>query len=196
MNGYDPDSPEYRRACYRAERRVRLKLGFYWHLAVFLGVNTLCAISYLLSSFMHNGQYPWLPWPVAGSSAILVGHYTAIFVLGEDFQQRFIATELHKKGLLNNPDITDTEYLTAYRQAERKMVASLSVYWHLLISLIINFLSLLTYVLTSLALRDWYYPWFIWVIVGSIALFFGHFMWVRIFWSDLRQRLLEKELKI
>jgi len=180
----------------RAECKVRAKLGFYWHLILYGVLNSLCLINYLVNSLMlGNWQYFWLPWSFTILSSFLLCHYLAVFVFNDKFRMKMIAEELYRVGAVDKNGVYDNKYLQAYRQAERKMVAKIGFYWHGVGYLIANFLCWLTYVVTSLQLGMWYYPWSIWATAGLTAGLFCHFMWLVLFWGNFRQRLLSDELR-
>lgn len=177
------------------ERKKLIKLVFYWHLAVFLLLNFLGTVSYLIYSLVvGEWLYPWLLWLLAGLSALLAVHYLAVFVLGEDARLKMIAKELYRQGILNQTGSYGAQYLKAYTQAERKMRAKVGLYWHLAISIILNLLCLISYLLTSWTIGSWYYPWFIWVIEGLAAIFVCHLLWVVLYWVSFGHGRMGKGL--
>jgi hypothetical protein len=60
----------------RAKKRVQAKIGFYIHLAVYVGVNILLIIVNLATS----PQYLWFRWPLLGWSIGLFFHGMSIYV--------------------------------------------------------------------------------------------------------------------
>ena len=60
----------------RAKRRAEAKIGFYIHLAVYVGVNILLIIINLSTS----PQYIWFKWPLLGWGIGLFFHGMSIFV--------------------------------------------------------------------------------------------------------------------
>ena len=53
---------ENQEAYQRAKRRVEAKLGFWWHLGVYLAVNALLLVINLSTS----AEYLWFKWPLLG----------------------------------------------------------------------------------------------------------------------------------
>ena len=67
----------------RAKERVEAKIGFYIHLAVYVGVNILLIIINLSTS----AEYLWFKWPLLGWGIGLFFHGMSIFVFsGEKFK--------------------------------------------------------------------------------------------------------------
>jgi len=81
----------------RAKRRVEAKIGFYIHLAVYIGVNILLLIINLTTS----PQYLWFIWPLLGWGIGLFFHGLSVFVfLNRRFQgmkDRMIEEEMKKE---------------------------------------------------------------------------------------------------
>jgi uncharacterized oligopeptide transporter (OPT) family protein len=81
----------------RARKRVEAKIGFYIHLAVYVGVNVLLIIINLLTS----PQYLWFIWPVMGWGVGIFFHGMATFVFsGRTFREmkdRMIEKEIKKE---------------------------------------------------------------------------------------------------
>jgi len=70
-------------AYQRAKRRVEAKIGFYIHLAVYVGVNILLIVINLSTS----PQYIWFKWPLLGWGIGLFFHGMSIFVFsGKTFR--------------------------------------------------------------------------------------------------------------
>jgi hypothetical protein len=74
MRGMNMENQE---AYQRAKRRAEAKLGFYIHLAVYVGVNILLIIINLVTS----PQYIWFKWPLLGWGIGLFFHGMSVFVL-------------------------------------------------------------------------------------------------------------------
>jgi hypothetical protein len=74
MRGMNMENQE---AYQRAKRRAEAKLGFYIHLAVYVGVNILLVIINLATS----PQYIWFKWPLLGWGIGLFFHGMSVFVL-------------------------------------------------------------------------------------------------------------------
>ena len=67
----------------RAKKRVEAKIGFYIHLAVYVGVNILLIIINLSTS----PEYIWFKWPLVGWGIGLFFHGMSLFVFsGEKFK--------------------------------------------------------------------------------------------------------------
>ncbi len=74
---------ENQEAYQRAKRRAEAKIGFYIHLAVYVGVNILLIIINLSTS----PQYIWFKWPLLGWGIGLFFHGMSIFVFsGKKFK--------------------------------------------------------------------------------------------------------------
>lgn len=75
---------ENQEAYRRAKRRAEAKIGFYIHLAVYVGVNILLIIINLSTS----PQYIWFKWPLLGWGIGVFFHGMSIFVFsGKKFQE-------------------------------------------------------------------------------------------------------------
>ncbi|MBN9387685.1 MAG: 2TM domain-containing protein [Chloroflexi bacterium] len=97
---YDPQADAYR----QAERRVKAKMGFYWHLASYVLVNGFLITIYLLTSWADNGlYYPWFIWPLLGWGIGLFFNFLAVFVFPDtpSSRQRMIEKELGAMGVSN-----------------------------------------------------------------------------------------------
>jgi hypothetical protein len=86
---------EDQEAYARAKKRVDAKIGFYTHLAVFVGVNILLIIINLLTS----SQYLWFKWPLMGWSIGLFFHGLGVFGLikGSSLKERMIKKEMKRE---------------------------------------------------------------------------------------------------
>jgi hypothetical protein len=67
---------ENQEAYERAKKTVEAKMGFYIHLAVYVGVNILLIVINLATS----PQYLWFKWPLLGLGIGLFFHGMSIFV--------------------------------------------------------------------------------------------------------------------
>lgn len=88
---------ENQEAYERAKEKVEAKLGFYIHLAVYIGVNILLIIINLISS----PQYLWFKWPLIGWGVAVFFHGMSVFVFtGGRFKaakERMIKEEMKKE---------------------------------------------------------------------------------------------------
>jgi len=106
MYNYNPGSSndqQYQAAYRQAERRVRAKLGFYWHLASYVLVNGLLIVIYLLTGPLISGfTYPWFIWPMFGWGIGLLFHFMGTFVFSsvssDDSRRRMIEAEMRRMG--------------------------------------------------------------------------------------------------
>jgi hypothetical protein len=102
MYNYDANSVEYREAYRQAERRVKAKLGFYWHFSVYLIINGLLIGIYLLTTLAAGFYYPWFVWPMAGWGIGILFHFLGVFVFPGDnsgnIRRKMIEEELRKMG--------------------------------------------------------------------------------------------------
>ncbi len=60
----------------RAEKRVKAKLGFYFHLSVYIAVNILLIVINLST----QTEYFWFEWPLMGWGIGLFFHALGVFV--------------------------------------------------------------------------------------------------------------------
>ncbi len=103
MNNPYPYNYEYAEAYKLAERRVKARAGFYWHLAVYLVVNSFLFGIYLVNSLVMGWfSYPWFLWPLAGWGIGLLLNFLAVFIMPDspERRQQMIAREL---GRMNYP---------------------------------------------------------------------------------------------
>ena len=88
---------ENQEAYKEAKKRVEAKMGFYIHLAVYVGVNVLLIVVNLATS----PQYLWFKWPLLGWGIGLFFHGMSIFVfLGRKFKgikENMIQEEMKKQ---------------------------------------------------------------------------------------------------
>jgi hypothetical protein len=87
---------ENQEAYQRAKRRAEAKIGFYIHLAVYVGVNILLIIINLSAS----PQYIWFKWPLLGWSIGLFFHGMSIFVFSgnkfKEIKEKMIEKEMKR----------------------------------------------------------------------------------------------------
>ena len=86
------ENPE---AYERAKKRVEAKIGFYIHLAVYVGVNLLLLVINLTSS----PQYLWFKWPLFGWGIGIFFHGLSVFVFRGRFKaikERMIEEEMKR----------------------------------------------------------------------------------------------------
>lgn len=98
--------PQYQAAYKQAERRVKAKLGFYWHLASYVIVNGLLIVIYLITGPIPGFYtYPWFVWPMFGWGIGLLFHFLGVFVFSaqnnEDARRRMIEEEMRRMGTYN-----------------------------------------------------------------------------------------------
>lgn len=88
---------ENQEAYQRAKKRVQAKIGFYIHLAVYVGVNILLIIINLATS----PQYFWFRWPLLGWSIGLFFHGMSIFVFSgrkfKEIKEKMIEEEMKRE---------------------------------------------------------------------------------------------------
>jgi uncharacterized membrane protein len=65
----------------KAKKRVEEKKGFYAHLCVYLAMNLLIVVIWLVTSL---GNYPWFIFPVGGWGVIVILHALFVFVFHKD----------------------------------------------------------------------------------------------------------------
>jgi hypothetical protein len=84
----------------RAKKRVEAKIGFYIHLAAYVGVNLLLMIINLTSS----PQYLWFKWPLFGWGIGVFFHGLSVFVFSgsrlEAVKEKMIEKEMKKDSVV------------------------------------------------------------------------------------------------
>ena len=88
---------ENQEAYQKAKKRVEAKIGFFIHLAVYVGVNILLIIINLLTST----QELWFKWPLIGWGIGVSFHALGVFVFTErsSIKERMIEKEMEKETL-------------------------------------------------------------------------------------------------
>jgi hypothetical protein len=86
---------ENQEAYQKAKERVEAKIGFYTHLAVYVGVNILLIIINLLTS----PRYLWFPWPLIGWGIGVFFHALRVFAFtqGSTIKDRMIEKEMSRE---------------------------------------------------------------------------------------------------
>jgi hypothetical protein len=88
---------ENQEAYEKAKKRVEAKIGFYIHLAVYVGVNVLL----LIINLRTLPQYLWFQWPLFGWGIGVFFHGMSVFVFsGRKFREakeRMIEEEMKKE---------------------------------------------------------------------------------------------------
>lgn len=134
MYDYNQNNPEYYEAYRLAQRRVKDRMGFYWHLATYVIVNGFLITIYLLTSLASGGlYYPWFIWPLAGWGIGLLLNFLGVFVLVETpaSQQQKIAREMEQMGYtpptypLTPPPTTPEPYPNYNNQTKPENTADL-----------------------------------------------------------------------
>ncbi len=79
----------------QAQRQVERKLRFYFHLSVYLVVNT----AVILSHQLHQGSHSWSFGPVIGWGIGLLFHGFSVFLRAPraTWKERMIQNELNKR---------------------------------------------------------------------------------------------------
>ncbi len=80
----------------RAKKKVELKMGFYIHLTIYLGVSLMLTILNLTVA----GDYFWAKWPMIGwgSAVFLHALFTFVFTTKSSMKERLIDKEMQKGG--------------------------------------------------------------------------------------------------
>jgi uncharacterized membrane protein len=88
---------ENQEAYEKAKKRVEARIGFYVHLAVYVGVNVLLVIINLSAS----PEYLWFKWPLMGWGIGLFFHGMSIFVFSgrrlREAKERMIEEEMKRE---------------------------------------------------------------------------------------------------
>ena len=84
----------------RAKKKVEAKIGFYIHLAVYVGVNLLLVIINLTSSAQHL----WFKWPLFGWGIGVFFHGLSVFAFSgrrlETVKEKMIEEEMKKDSVV------------------------------------------------------------------------------------------------
>jgi hypothetical protein len=84
----------------RAKKRVEAKIGFYIHLAVYVGVNLLL----LMINLTRSPQYLWFKWPLFGWGIGVFFHGLSVFVFSgrrlEAVKEKMIEKEMKKDSVV------------------------------------------------------------------------------------------------
>ncbi len=83
---------EHQEAYEKARKRVEAKIGFYIHLAVFVGVNLLLIVINLVTAPGHL----WFRWPLMGWGIGLFFHGVGVFASfkGDSIKKQMIEKEM------------------------------------------------------------------------------------------------------
>jgi hypothetical protein len=83
---------EHQEAYEKATKRVEAKIGFYVHLAVYVGVNLLLIVINLMTAPEHL----WFKWPLMGWGIGLFFHGVGVFASfkGDSIKERMIEKEM------------------------------------------------------------------------------------------------------
>jgi hypothetical protein len=86
---------ENQEAYQRAKKRVEIKIGFYIHLSVYIGVNILLLIINLITS----PQVLWFKFPLIGWGIGVFFHGLGVFVFsgGSAIKERMIEKEIERE---------------------------------------------------------------------------------------------------
>ncbi len=78
----------------KAKKRVEVRIGFYIHLVLYVGVNILLIIINVTTST----RYLWFKWPLIGWGIGLLFHALGVFAFskGLSIKERMIEKELKK----------------------------------------------------------------------------------------------------
>ena len=97
MNVQKEMDMENQEAYEKAKKRVEARIGFYVHLAVYVGVNVLLVIINLSAS----PEYLWFKWPLMGWGIGLFFHGMSIFVFSgrrlREAKERMIEEEMKRE---------------------------------------------------------------------------------------------------
>jgi hypothetical protein len=83
----------------KARRRVYGRIGFIWHLMVFLMANG----AMLAINLHYSPQTLWFVWPLSGWGAALLMHATAVFLTAGSTEQMIeaeVQRELARRGIV------------------------------------------------------------------------------------------------
>jgi hypothetical protein len=103
LNNFTRNDPSYD-AYQVAEKRVKAKISFYWHLASYIVVNTFLIGIYLLTSWDGNNwnwSYPWFVWTLGGWGIGLLFNFLGVFFFPDNHinRQKMINEEMQRMGV-------------------------------------------------------------------------------------------------
>ena len=89
------ETMENQEAYQRAKKRVKAKLGFYIHLAIYMFVNT----AIIVINMSTSPEYFWFIWPLLGWGIGVFFHGMEVFVFsgGSSVMERMIEKEMKKE---------------------------------------------------------------------------------------------------
>jgi hypothetical protein len=95
-----------------AEKRVKAKMDFYWHLASYIVVNGFLIGIYLMTCWngdAWNWYYPWFIWPLGGWGVGLMFNFLAVYVFPDNgvTRQKMVDSEMQRMGV-PTPDYRPT----------------------------------------------------------------------------------------
>ncbi len=98
-----------------AEKRVKAKMGFYWHLASYIVVNAFLIGIYLMTCWdgtTWNWYYPWFVWTLGGWGMGLLFNFLAVYVFPDNgaARQKMIDAEMQRMGVPTPTYIPTTSY--------------------------------------------------------------------------------------
>ncbi|WJW70453.1 2TM domain-containing protein (plasmid) [Candidatus Chlorohelix allophototropha] len=104
MNNSTGNDQSYLNAYQAAEKRVKAKIGFKWHLASYLVVNSFLIVAYLLSCWdgsNWNWSYPWFVWTLGGWGIGVMFNFLAVYIFPDNHvtNQKMIGQELQRMGV-------------------------------------------------------------------------------------------------
>jgi hypothetical protein len=90
-----PNQPTEEEIYKEARKRVEEKKGFYAHLCVYLAINLLVVILWLVTSL---GSFPWFIFSVGGWGVIVILHSLFVFVFHKDalWEKKALEREVDK----------------------------------------------------------------------------------------------------
>lgn len=83
---------------------------------------------------------------------------------------------------------------SAQQYSEQQRKRRLFFYWHCLVCLMLNILCTADYLLNSLVVGGWLYPWLAWTVAGSLTLLLCHYLAVFRLDEEFRHRMVVVEL--
>ena len=118
MKPYTTYQISYSEAVQMAEKRAKVKIEFYWHVASYVVVNSFLFGIYLLTNLVDGGGlgYPWFIWPLAGWGVGLLFNFLAVYVFPDSpaSRRRMVEKEMELMGVTplaypyNQPPVQET----------------------------------------------------------------------------------------
>jgi hypothetical protein len=83
-------------AYVRAERRVKARMGFYTHFAIYAVVNALVFAGNVKATGSYG--FEWFTWPLGAWGIWVIFHFLSVFVFRGAMTEKMIQKEMERQG--------------------------------------------------------------------------------------------------